>query len=551
MTTNVTTTDFGTDDVDPYVEAEPVFQPSGLDELVDFITETANVPMSFWAVAALLESRGIRDIDAIERYYKRSVFDLAEAVFRECVKRLTPGDHRLEQPSKMTRLAIFRDFIRYYLKGTVFALPMAGQIAAILILRYSLWAWLDFTVMQASLVAIGTISSFVISGGLIQAIGREGTFYNGQANPILLEAICRRLVFAGLLATGTLSLAAIILNAIFPYFSLYELFIGLLYFCLLTPLWLMLAILYMMSDNVAILLSTLIGTGAVHIVMQYITSDIHTAHAIGIVVATACSIAWGQFRIKRKKKKAEKKHHLAKLPRPSILSFIIEPFVLYGTLYFSLLFVDRIIAWSVSDHRLPLIIWFRTAYELGMDWALLSLILTFAVLEYTVNQFNLIIIPVQEATHAKDFRAHNRRFMRFYIQQNLLLGLVGIFSIFITYILVIQLRRLDHIREIRDFFASPVTYFVYWNAAIAYLFLAFALLNALFFFSLARPSIVVKATAIGLVVDIVAGYILSRIISYEYAVCGLVLGCFVFGLVMLKKAIRMFRSLDYYYYSAF
>lgn len=530
--------------------ADEADEATKIRELVDFVLDLAEIPMSWWAVAALLESRGLRDVDAIERYGKRSIFDLAQTVFDASMTALAEQEKEEALPPPPSKLQLVKDFIRFYAKGTVFALPMAGQIAAILVLRYSLWAWLDFSVMQASLVAIGTIGSFVVSGGLVQALGREGTFYKGQQNPILLERICIVLGRLGLIATGVVAVGAFVLNTLLPYFSAWEFAIAAMYFLLLTPLWLMLAVLYMLSDNVAILLSTLIGTGAVHIVML-LGGGIHLGHAVGLVVATAAAVGWGWFRIKRMKKAAEKKHHLAKIPRPAVLSYIIEPFLIYGTLYFSLLFVDRVIGWSASEYRLPVVIWFRTAYELGMDWALLSLVFTFAVLEYTVNQFNRIIIPVQQSIEARKYEEHNRQFMRFYIRQNILLAVVGIASIFVTYFAVMQLARFDHVQEIRDFFASPITYFTYWSAAVGYLLLAFALLNGLFFFSLAKPRIVVRCIAWALVTDVVVGFVLSRAVSYEYAVFGLVAGCGVFAVLMFRRALTMFRNLDYYYYSAF
>ncbi|MEO0815084.1 MAG: hypothetical protein AAFY60_19645, partial [Myxococcota bacterium] len=160
--------------------------PATIDEkiadLVDFIIEQTGRPMNFWAVAALLESRGLRDVDAIEQYERRHIFQLAKDVFDRVVVKVDTLPPEKRESQRPGFGALLRDFVRFYLKGTVFALPMAGQIVAILLLRYSLWAWLEFSVMQASLVAIGTIGSFVISGGLIQAIGREGTFYQGQMN---------------------------------------------------------------------------------------------------------------------------------------------------------------------------------------------------------------------------------------------------------------------------------------------------------------------------------------------------------------------------------
>ncbi len=521
-------------------------------ELQDFVRETAGVPMNFWAVAALLESRGLRDVDAKEQYGRRSIFDLAMTVFGALLSPdAAAASSEEEEKEKDSWLSQTLNFVRLYAKGMIFAMPMAGQIAAILVLRYSLWAWLEFSVMQASLVAMGTIASFVVSGGIVQAIGREGTFYQGQRNPILLDRVCRTLLFSGMVLMLAVAVITVCVNTIFPYFDYSQLMVVLLYFLLLTPLWLLLAILYMLRDNLAILCSTLIGTAIVHLVMSVLGWGIYAAHGFGLVVASLSAGAWGWWRLHRMKKKADPKNELARLPRPAILLHIIKPFLVYGTLYFSFLFVDRIVAWSASDYRLPLIIWFRTAYELGMDWALLSLVLTFAVLEYTVHQFNQLLIPIQQDFKGHDFRGHNHYFWRFYKRQNLILLVVGLISIVLTYWSILQLRRFEEIQEVRDFFASPITYFVYWCAALGYLLLAFALLNGLFLFSLARPIYVIRSIIWGFAVNIVCGFILSRLIAFEYAVLGLIAGSAVFALLAHREIRHVLRHLDYYYYSAF
>ncbi|MEM7691852.1 MAG: hypothetical protein AAF194_05325, partial [Pseudomonadota bacterium] len=60
----MTTTDIAPD-VSKAIDSPPE-EKDPIDDLVDFIIELANVPMSWWAVAALLESRGLRDVDAVE-----------------------------------------------------------------------------------------------------------------------------------------------------------------------------------------------------------------------------------------------------------------------------------------------------------------------------------------------------------------------------------------------------------------------------------------------------------------------------------------------------
>ncbi|MBW9234278.1 hypothetical protein JQK62_18805, partial [Leptospira santarosai] len=59
---------------------------------------------------------------------------------------------------------------------------------------------------------------------------------------------------------------------------------------------------------------------------------------------------------------------------------------LYGFLYFSFLFVDRVNAWSKNEEFMPYVIWFRGQYELGLDFALLTIIIPMGVCEVVVNR---------------------------------------------------------------------------------------------------------------------------------------------------------------------
>lgn len=522
-------------------------------ELVEFVRDRVGLPLDVWAVAATLESRGLRDVDAIEQYGQKSIFHLAESIYPEVWRQgneAMQGERR-HVPENMCWWRRLSRFVKLYAKGTVFAMPMAGQITAVLILRYSLWAWLDFDNLTATLVAIGTIGSFLITGGLVQAIGREGTFYTGSENFVLLDRCMRGFVLGGTVATLLVALAAALLNAVFPFFGWDQLGVILLYFVLLAPLWLVLAILYMLQDNVMILVSTLSGTGVVHLVMTFTSWGIVPSHACGLVTANLVAALWAWWKIQRKLKGVDQKYHRSKLPRPSVLLHIIEPFLIYGVCYFTFLFVDRLIAWSASDFPLPLVIWFRTPYELGMDWALLSLVFTIAVLEYTIHEFSESIIPMQKSYAAAKFVQFDRRYQRFYRRQVSMLVVVATGSVVATFLAVNALRRYDYIMEIHDFFRSPVTTYTFWWAALGYSILAFGLLNSLFFFSLSQPWVVVRAIAPALLVNVAVGFVASRMIDYQYAVLGLVAGSTYFAYRSYLSARELFDKLDFYYYAAF
>lgn len=521
-----------------------------LETLRENVVETIGWPLDRWAVAATLESMGLRDTDAETKFGYDSIFHLAAEIHGRIVNDPPPAPEA-DTDDTLSWYRRLGSFLYFYCKGTLFAFPMAGQIAAVLVLRYSLWAWLDFTNLSATLVALGTISSFMASGGLIQALGREGTFYSGQKNWKLLREVCQLIVGIGIGLSFAVTLVAALFNVVTPFLPWNQFGIVALYFGLLTPMWLFLGVLFMLQDNVAIVTATLLGTGAVHLVMTFTEGGIYVAHWTGLFCTNVLAGAWAWFRIHRKQKSLEGRFEKSKLPRASVLLYIVLPFLSYGVLYFSFLFVDRLVGWSAADGQLPLLIWFRTAYELGMDWALLSLVFTIAVLEYTINEFSRTIIPVQQRIQAEQYVQHNEHFARFYYRQRRLLVVVAVVSVLLTYFGVLQIQRYDNIKEVRDFFESPITYVVFWNASLGYSLLAIGLLNSLFFFSLAKPVVVLRCIGPAFVINVAVGYFASRLLSYEYSVLGLVCGAAYFAYSSSRQARRLFRELDFFYYSAF
>ena len=247
-----------------------------------------------------------------------------------------------------------------------------------------------------------------------------------------------------------------------------------------------------------------------------------------------------------------KEYLTSSLPRFEVIYFENYRYFLYGFLYFLFLFLDRILAWSAGPPPPTYIIWFKTPYELGMDWALLSLILTVGSLEYSINSFSKLLIPKQKELAIPKVKKFNKYFFSFYLRQLVILIIIGIISIFVAYYGIMLIKPYGkEYSIINDFFSSQITFKVFWIASIGYLLLSIGLLHTLFFFTLARPRYVIYSMIIAVLVNFTVGYIFSRTMHYEDAVFGLAVGALVFAIASGILAVRFFRKLDYYYYSAY
>ena len=98
---------------------------------------------------------------------------------------------------------------------------------------------------------------------------------------------------------------------------------------------------------------------------------------------------------------------------------------------------------------------------------------------------------------------------------------------------------------------SPISIKVSILGGLGYILLAWGMLNSLYLFTLNKPTKPLKAIMIASVVNLMVGLFMSRLISYEYSVVGMLIGSTTFMLLTLKSVTEFFKNLDYYYYAAY
>lgn len=519
------------------------------ERLADLVLRETGIPVDHWAVAAALEIAGLRDLDAAARFGAWDLFDLAEDVYARCLKSVQakPLPAKEERPPPAVR-RIAR-FLRFYLYGSFFIVPLAIQIGSLLILGYSQWASTDFTDWQASIVVVAVIVSFVLTGGFVQALGYLGPFFLEPGELVLTRRLVVRLLGLGVLFTAVAGATWWLVNLGASAYSEKAIGIGSVYFLLMSGVWLSTAVLYMMRKFAAMLVSTAGGIGVVALIVNLTSWGIYAAHWISLAASIAIALGWAAAVLAGRIRRAGPGRAGARLPRAPYLGYLAAPYFAYGLLYFGLLFGDRIVGWSIGDHPLP--VWFRPAYEVGLDWALVSLVLGIAFLEYTVNAFSARLVRVQERFPGTRIRDHNRYFLRFYAIQLAVLAVLACSGIALSYAGALWLRHFHALHEIGGFFTTPVTYGVFIAGTISYALLAWGLLNGLFLFSLARPKLVVRAVAPALAVSITVGIVLSHVYEYWYSVVGLAAGALVFALISFWYAVRVLSRTDYFYYAAY
>lgn len=516
-----------------------------LSSLYNDITKERGKPLDSWEIVALLEVYGIRDIDAQEQYGFQDVFDMGTYLEKYIdsktyhVKTLVSGE---EIPPFGIRIW------KNYVKGLAFAMPMFVQIFFTLTIGYAIWSGISMDEAKATVIALGTFAALIITGATAQAIGRKGLFYLKQEEYVLAANVTKVLINTGLVLVLIVGIIFTGINVFFEILPSYYFSILILFYFLLSILFLNIAIYYMFEEYSHILYFTVFGVLLVYIFHGILKIGLPNAQFIGLVILNIIISIFSYRKISNLKSNIISEGE--GVPRASILFYSLIPFYLYGVLYFIFLLTDRIIAWSANIEAKPYFIWFNVPYEMGLDWALVALIFLMGLTEISIHEFMYRINDLAFSYRYSEYQKFNDEVFAFFKKFNFMFILLSIIIIFVVYFIILIAYRMTHYAFLDIFFLS-FTPFVYWIAAISYAFLVNGLMNVLFIFSFSRQYFSVKSILYATITNIIVGMILSRIVGLEYAVFGLLAGSIVFWFFSFKYIIKMFKSLEFYYYSSF
>ena len=514
-------------------------------DLVEKVLKTTMNPEDIYEVAAVLESMGWNDSMVNELFGAGDIFDLAQDVWEIIQSQLLvkPVAHT----EKVSPWEYFVRVLRSFLRGLLFAFPMAISVMSMLTLRFSLWSYKYFSLEQATAISIGTILSFVVVGGFTQAIGRRGFLYIGEGYINMARKIVFFFVRMGFAACFIVGMVFFLFNSMFSIYPWHMVLIILLYYFVLSGIWLSVTIMYILKRELTFTGLITAGIALIFVLFRLFKINIIYSQLISItlIAISSTGIVWYFFL------KAEQKMERGispTLPRLSIMLYTTLPYFTYGFLYFTFLNVDRLLAWSANFVYMPYYVWFRGDYELGLDFALLVLILPMGLIEVFVNDFMANLLADQKNYAAVDAGIMNKKYVAFYRKRMMFLVIFSVLNgiaIYFLVQLVASYSRLDV-----EVFGNPVTLFVFVVGLIAYSCLAVGLMNSLILFCLSQPVMVLQAIFKGLVASILIGFLLSRWVYYSWAVIGLLAGAILFMIVSSRQVMRVFNKLDFYLYAA-
>lgn len=511
--------------------------------LLRTITEGKSKPLDEWELTALLETNGMRDIDARTEWGEADLFALPA--------RLKPHINELQYETKerVFEKKRIRRIVKNYIKGAIFAFPMFIQILAMIVIGFGIWSSIHFGLREATSISFGTLLALATTGGIAQMVGRKGLFYIKFEEFLLASKITKRLY---LLGVGFIIFYAVLFSLLNFYFNffpfyMYQLFIT--YFFLLSFLFLIFSVFYMLENYGTIALITLCGIILIYFFLIFAKWDLVASQAVSLIIMLIISNAIAFWKMRRLEKKSQAEGTL--LPNLPSLFYTLYPYFAYGSAYFLFLIMDRVLAWTTGQRTLPYVVWFNYPYEVGVDWALIPLISTIALVEVFIYELGYTAFKRINETGSQDVRKFNRHFLKVYKIAGVTFFLVGIVSIFLAYLFPYAIRDIQYFFKFVEVFFNDINLFVFFFASAGYVLLSWSLLNSIIFFAYSRHEFVMKAMGLGLATNFLVGFFFSRAFDYYYSVIGLTAGALVFAIMSTYYAYRFFKRYDYYYYSAY
>ncbi len=530
-----------------------------IKELTANIKDKIGVPVNTMVVATAIESMGIRDKDTLTDFGQASIIVLAELIFNEL---RTAAEHRGAKNAKEKMVAELHQkelentnhfqtnlilLLKSFVLGITNLFPVLLQFMMIIFFGYSLWTSVDFNTLQSTAVVLGVIVGMIISGGFVQVIGRQASFYwsysDFEMTKKTINYILKKGTWAILIGLSLL----FILNMFLSFYPNKVLIITFVYAFLIGLLILYLAPLYPIKQRWFISVAVFIGTTISIVLAKKTNLMIYFTHWIGLITVIGLSKLFQHLFFKRILHKTVKIAQ-NKINTPVLLYHNYKYFF-YGLFIYLFVFIDRILAWSSElDGLMPFVIYFKKDYELGMDIAIVSFLFMGGVLEYSVKVFTHFLDLQQRLTKYNEVKHFNGYFTMMYWRNVLILLVSSTVLFIITYFLITSPWGYESRFHIK---LLDLSYTVASFGCIGYLFLAWGMMNSLYLFTLGRPTEPLKAIIIATVVNIITGFVFSRFVGYEYSVIGMVMGSLVFMVLTLKENVSFFKNLDYNYYSAY
>lgn len=488
--------------------------------------ENWRAPLDIRDLATRLETEGITDEVASSSFGYASTWDMAEAWLPRLLALQQPGMQK--QPSR----AGWRD----YATGIAFALPLLCSIVTLVLFHISLWGG-DLSGQEATAVGLGTVVSFLLTGGWVQVMTRRGLFFTGTKQFHRAEQSTWHWLRIGSAMLGVFVLILLAASSYWGWLPMRLTLIAAAFTAALGFLWLATGTLHIHERGSMVVWVTLGGIAMVGLLHRFFGVPLLASQLISIVVAALSSLAIASHLFTRQLERAPVVPYATSLLRDA---FTLWPYFIYGALYYVLLFSDRLMAWTAGTYATALPVEFRGSYESALNVGLLAFVFQVGWVHHAVAGFYRKIADAEKYYGIEEIpEFHNA--MRNYYWNRL--------AWFTPVALGAGALSLAGAYAAGYLQGDTAQMIAAWSLA-GFPFLVVGLWNVSLLFGLNNAAKATAAAAIAGVVNICVGYVASRLGGYEYSVVGFTLGSIAFAFLSGLFSLRALRRLDYFHFSS-
>ncbi len=532
----------------------PAPSPAAGETVASLVAEIRTIcprPVDVLQVAALLETAGVTDGVARQRYGCDNVFELAEDVALDITSAGGPAmPHRPPALPDEARWQAAMD----YLRGPLALVPMI-LVSVVILVYQEFGQWSAGKVLALSLSVVG---SLLITSGFVQAASRKGSSYLSQG----YISAARRIVsiIAGL-GLATVCLVAVILAAVASYVAgappdaVATMIVG---FVVLSCLWLAAGVLFMLNQVHWFGIGLGIGVGLIYAIMRWFPATYVdqnwvrvAATAIGFGGALLVMLRVMRRTLARRAAVSPVGGHRVVLPASPHLVVNLSPYFMYGVLYVVLILAGHVSGWvgRIPSGQAQMVA--VTTTEVGLTIALCGMILAGGVAERTIGKFWRLVQDYQmDSSPAKPAR-FGQSIRGFFASEQKRFALIlvlcscAVTGVVVAAVVVASARGLSLLPLTRE------TLVVLALGTIGYGIMALGVFQCMLMITLSVPGMANRYVLVGILVTLLVGIAAGWFFGYQYSTTGVVVGSLAFLLTARRSLNQLLRNVDYYYYASF
>ncbi len=506
-----------------------------IDQLLDDVRHTPEKLPDAYAVTAMLESSGFRDADAAQFYGFPDLFALGRALHSSSGVQPLP-QRAVEGPLSKP---IVPTFLRSYVEGLSFVVPVVIQVATFAAAGYSLWTWDGFTRSQATVVTLALAASLLVTAPMVQALLHRGRHYQYVGNRRLARDAVRQ---ALLLGTGFVVVVAALVGVGATRSEGLRFFLG--YFVLLSFLWASIGAAEVAGLRWLVAPATLAGV-LILIVLHAVGLTLPVAQWAALALTAGVLIATSNYRLEKAASPGLSELGRARLLPLDALVLQVIAACGYGAAYFAFLFVDHFVNWATAAPADHLLFELSNEYETSIAWALATMFVAGAALEHPSRSFWWQLSHAAARTPLAAYDTLGPKLWRVSLTHTrTVAGVSGLAAAFVV-LTVVALQTVGRSAP-GAAFAQIVLLDVLVLASVGYALFVVALTAAVVLHALGRTGAVALCLVLASAADLAVGLMATHLWGRDSSVLGLLAGAIVFVVLTNLLLVRTLHRADFF-----